>query len=114
MRDLSISLNNLGGIAEAQGDWAQAEAVHRESLALRRQLLERLGKTPQALEDLASTLLRLADLPAGNAALKAEAFDIHRELAEKFSQVPRYAKMRDALVPDRDPARVSDAESGNN
>ncbi|MBK7675421.1 MAG: tetratricopeptide repeat protein [Candidatus Accumulibacter sp.] len=37
-RDLSVSLNNLGRVAQAQDDWTQAEAVFRESLALRRQL----------------------------------------------------------------------------
>jgi hypothetical protein len=46
LRDLSVSLNNLGRVAQAQDDWTQAEVVYRESLALSRQLVERLGGTP--------------------------------------------------------------------
>ncbi len=34
LRDLSVSLDNVGRVAQAQGDWAQAESVYRESLAL--------------------------------------------------------------------------------
>jgi tetratricopeptide (TPR) repeat protein len=40
----------------AQGDWAQAESAYRESLALSRQLVERLGGTPESLRDLSVAL----------------------------------------------------------
>ncbi|WP_374340273.1 tetratricopeptide repeat protein, partial [Methyloversatilis sp.] len=56
LRDLSVSLNKVGGVARAQGDWSQAEAVYRESLALSRQLVERLGATPESLRDLSVSL----------------------------------------------------------
>ena len=39
-------------VAVARGEWSQAEAVARESLSLRRQLVDRLGDTPEALRDL--------------------------------------------------------------
>jgi hypothetical protein len=55
-RDLMVSLGMLGGVAETQGDWAQAENAYRESLALGRQLVERLGGTPQSLRDLSVAL----------------------------------------------------------
>ena len=56
LRDLSISLNHVGDVARAQGNGPQAEAVYRESLALSRQLVERLGGTPEALRDLSRGL----------------------------------------------------------
>ena len=40
LRDLSLSLNNVGRVAEARGDWSQAEALYREGLGIRRTLAE--------------------------------------------------------------------------
>ena len=59
LRDLSVSLDSVGSVARAQGDWAQAEAAYRESLALSRQLVDRLGGTPEALRDLSVSLDRM-------------------------------------------------------
>jgi tetratricopeptide (TPR) repeat protein len=54
-RDLSVSLDNVGRVAEAQGEWAAAETPYRESLTLARALADRLG-TPEAQRDLSVAL----------------------------------------------------------
>ena len=97
LRDLSVSLDNMGDVARAQGDGTQAEAVYRESLALRRKLVERLGGTPEALEDLAISLLDLAAVPPETASLRAEALQIYETLAGRFPEVERYAERVAAL-----------------
>ena len=92
LRDLSVSLDNVGEVARARGDWAEAEAVYRESLDLRRQLVERLGGTPEALDDLAVSLLHMALVPPGYSGALAEAVGIYESLAARFPDVPRYAE----------------------
>ena len=49
-RDLSVSLNNVGRVAEVRGEWGVAEVAYRESLEVRRGLEELLG-TPEARQD---------------------------------------------------------------
>ena len=56
LRDLLISLDDVGRIARARGAWDEAEQAYRESLAVSRQLLSRLGDTPEALRDLSVSL----------------------------------------------------------
>ncbi|HEY5870828.1 MAG TPA: tetratricopeptide repeat protein, partial [Candidatus Tectomicrobia bacterium] len=56
VRDLSIALDNVGRVAVALGQWAEAETTCRESLALRRQQRERLGDTPETVRDLSIAL----------------------------------------------------------
>jgi hypothetical protein len=91
MRDLSVSLNNIGRVAEAQSDWKLAEEVSRESLEIRRALQERLGRTPRSLADLRFSLQSLERVAKGQgdldqaAALAAEAKAIETDLAGKVS-----------------------------
>ena len=54
-RDLSVSLNNMGYVAEARGEWDAAKAAFWESLGLARGLEESLG-TPEARRDLSVSL----------------------------------------------------------
>ena len=54
-RDLSVSLNNVGRVAEVRGEWDAAEAAYRESLGLARGLEESLG-TPESRRDLSVSL----------------------------------------------------------
>ena len=54
-RDLSVSLDNVGRVAEVRGEWGVAEAAYRESLGLARGLEELLG-TPEARRDLSVSL----------------------------------------------------------
>ena len=53
-RDLSVSLNNVGRVAEVRGEWGVAEAAYRESLEVRRGLEELLG-TPEARQDVSTS-----------------------------------------------------------
>ena len=53
-RDLSVSLNNVGRVAEVRGEWDVAEAAYRESLEVRRGLEELLG-TPEARQDVSTS-----------------------------------------------------------
>ena len=55
LRDLSISLNNVGLVHRARGEWTEAKTIYDESLAIRRALNERLA-TPEALRDLTVSL----------------------------------------------------------
>ena len=50
-RDLSVSLNNVGRVAESRGDWAAAGRAYEESLGIARDLADSLG-TPEFLHDL--------------------------------------------------------------
>jgi tetratricopeptide (TPR) repeat protein len=61
LRDLSISLNKLGDVASQRGDLGTAEQHYQESLAIARDLAERL-QTPQALRDLSISLNKLGDV----------------------------------------------------
>ena len=60
-RDLSVSLNNVGRVAEARGDWGAAGRAYEESLDLARDLADSLG-TPESLRDLVISLSNLADV----------------------------------------------------
>ena len=60
-RDLSVSLNNVGRVAEARGDWGAAGRAYEESLDLARDLADSLG-TPGSLRDLVVSLGNLADV----------------------------------------------------
>ncbi|MFV0457192.1 MAG: tetratricopeptide repeat protein, partial [Actinomycetales bacterium] len=55
LRDLSISLNNVGRVQEARGDWTGAETSHTRSLQIHEDLAERVGG-PQELRDLSISL----------------------------------------------------------
>ena len=58
-RDLSVSLDNVGRVAEARGDWGAAGRAYEESLDLARDLADSLG-TPESLRDLVISLSNLA------------------------------------------------------
>ena len=56
LRDLSISLDNVGQVEGDLGNLEAARTAYRESLELRRHLRAALGDTPQALRDLSVSL----------------------------------------------------------
>ena len=58
-RDLSVSLDSVGRVAEARGDWGAAGRAYEESLDLARDLADSLG-TPESLRDLVVLLGNLA------------------------------------------------------
>ncbi len=93
-RDRSISLDNLGQVAQDQGDWQAAEAAYRESLQIRRALLKRLGDTPEAQRDLSVSLDNLGrvsraqgDWQAAEAAYR-ESLAIRRALLKRLGDTP--------------------------
>ena len=53
-RDLSVSLDDMGRVAEARGEWDAAEDAYRESLEIRQELDDLLG-TPQAQRDVSTS-----------------------------------------------------------
>ncbi|MBL8297434.1 MAG: hypothetical protein JNN30_03705 [Rhodanobacteraceae bacterium] len=90
-RELSISLDNVGQVARAQGDWSSAERAYRESLEISRQLVERLGGTPESLDDLAFSEFRLSELPGQEQeAWRRTAIARWRDLVARYPTVARY------------------------
>ena len=55
LRDLSVSLDNVGAVARARGDWDRATTVYERQLELLQDLADRIG-TPEALRDLSVSL----------------------------------------------------------
>ncbi|WP_408652717.1 tetratricopeptide repeat protein, partial [Jatrophihabitans sp.] len=101
-RDLSVSLDNAGGVRRDQGDLNAALAAFTESLELRRRLAEQYGSTPQALRDLSVSLNNVGGMheQQGNldAALAAftESLDLSRRLAEQHGSTAQ--ALRDLSV----------------
>ncbi|MGI9179122.1 MAG: tetratricopeptide repeat protein [Longimicrobiaceae bacterium] len=61
LRDLSISLDRAGDVAQQRGDLSTAEQHYQESLELRRTLAEQL-QTPRALRELSVSLSKVGDV----------------------------------------------------
>ena len=59
LRDLSVSLNKVGGVDEALGQYEAARAAYAESLDLRRKINAAVGDTPQGMRDLSLSLDKL-------------------------------------------------------
>ena len=62
LRDLSVSLDNVGNTAKALGDYTEARVHFTESLQIRQQIVERVGETPESLRDLSVSLSNLGDM----------------------------------------------------
>ncbi len=98
LRDLSISLDNVGNTDQALGDWGAARAAFAESLEIRRRLLGRLGETPEALRDLSVSLNNVGntDRALGDWGAARAAFEEGLEIARRLAQVlPRHPDYRD-------------------
>jgi tetratricopeptide (TPR) repeat protein len=102
LRDLSISLDNVGQVERDLGNLEAARTAWRESLDLRRRLREAVGDTPQALRDLSVSLERvgqvegdLGNLEAARTAYR-EALDLRRGLREALGDTPQ--ALRDLSV----------------
>ncbi|NRT55916.1 tetratricopeptide (TPR) repeat protein [Leptothrix sp. C29] len=94
LRDVSVSLNRVGKVAQAQGDWSGAEVAYRESLEISRQLVERLGGTPEALRDVSISLDNVGQVAqaqgdwTGAESAYRESLGIRRELVERLGGTP--------------------------
>jgi tetratricopeptide (TPR) repeat protein len=99
LRDLSVSLDNVAGTHQAQGDWSGAQSLYQESLQIRRQLVERLGETPESLRDLSVSLEKVAGTQqaqgdwSGAQSLYQEGLQISEALASALPNIPSYADL---------------------
>ena len=59
LRDLSLSLDEIGHIHEIAGEMDAAKAAYEESLTIDRGLAKMVGETPQTLGDLTISLIRV-------------------------------------------------------
>ena len=88
-RDVSVSLDSVGRVAQAQGEWAEAAKAYRESLDIARALAKQLG-TPEAQRDVGASLGTLALLALGRGdqpracTLLTEALPIFERLAKEI------------------------------
>ena len=95
LRDLSVSLNDLGDAEAQAGRGDAALGAYRESLDMCRQLRQSLGDRPQVMRDLSVSLHRVGDVEAragrGDQALGAyrESLDICRELRQSLGDSPQ-------------------------
>lgn len=102
LRDLSVSLNNVGDTAKALGDWTEARTHYKESLQISRQIVEGVGETPESLRDLSIALDKAGDtakaLGDGTEARMhfKESLRIRRRLVEGVGATPE--SLRDLLV----------------
>ena len=97
LRDLSVSLDNVGDIAKLQGRGTDAQASFEESLDIRRRLAKMLGDSPEALRDICVSLFNNGKLAVevenwSNAKhYFEEGFDRANRLASLFPDLPEYA-----------------------
>ncbi len=95
LRDLSLSLDEMGRIREVAGETDAARAIYEESLAIDRGLTETVGETPQTLRDLAFSLIRVGGVheSAGVTdmakAAYEEALEIRRGLVATIGENPQ-------------------------
>ena len=94
LRDLSVSLDNVGDVRRDLGDLQAAAAAFEESLSLSRQLRSSLGGSPIALRDLSVSLEKvgavrrdLGDLQAAAAAFE-ESLNLSRQLRSSLGDSP--------------------------
>ena len=87
LRDVSISLERVGDIEQAEGNLDTARVLFAESLDISRKLAELLN-TPQSLRCVSMSLLRVGDIEQAEGNLEgarilfAEGLDVSRKLAE--------------------------------
>jgi tetratricopeptide (TPR) repeat protein len=102
LRDVSVSLDNVGRVAQAQGQWQEAEQVYRESLEISRELLKRLGGTPEALRDVSVSLNNVGRVAQVQGQWQEaeqvyrESLEISRELLKRLGGTPE--ALRDVSV----------------
>ena len=98
LRDLSVSLDNVGKVAQQQGRWSDAQQSYEESLGIRRRLCDLLGDTPESLRDVAVSLSNVASLvqEQGGLALPyyQEGLAIGERLMEMLPDYPEYSMVR--------------------
>ena len=104
MRDLSVSLDNLGNVQRDTGDADAALDAFRQSLQIRQRLIDQFGESPQALHDLAASYFRLAQVHQDQGSLEeATAFavkceEMTRNLMERYGQTQQWTRDLEACL----------------
>ncbi|MCP4114227.1 MAG: tetratricopeptide repeat protein [Desulfobacteraceae bacterium] len=102
LRDLSVSLNNVGNTAKALGEWEKAQALFEESLEIRRRILGQIGETPESLRDLSVSLDNVGNTAEALGewekaqALFEESLEISRRILGQIGETPE--SLRDLSV----------------
>ena len=102
LRDLSVSLDNVGDIDRQLGRLDEARQSYAESLAICRRLIERIGETPESLRDLSVSLNNVGRIDRQLGRLDearqsyAESLAIRRRLLERIGETPE--SLRDVSV----------------
>ncbi len=85
LRDLSVSLNNVGNTSVQLGDLDKGRDSFEQSLEISRKIVERVGETPESLRDLSvsldnvgNTSVKLGDLDKGR-----DSFEQSLEICER-------------------------------
>ena len=100
LRDLSVSLSNMGDISRALDHLEEAEGAYRESLEIDRKILKRFGETPGALGDLSVSLSNMGDISRALGRLEdAEvAYNEALERLDRLNQISLDKKVYEALT----------------
>ena len=94
-RDLSVSYERLGGIAEAMNDYNAAEGYYAKALEIREKLAEKYPEDPNLQRDLSVSYERLGGIAEALNDYKAaegyyaKALEICERLAEKYPDDPK-------------------------
>jgi tetratricopeptide (TPR) repeat protein len=97
LRDLSVSLDNVGNTAKSMGDWEKARQSFEESLGISREIIGRVGETPESLRDLSislnnvgNTAKSMGDWEKARQSFE-EGFTIATPLSKQFPDHSEYA-----------------------
>ncbi len=102
LRDVSVSLNNVGNVRRESGDLSGAEGAYTESLEIRRRLLQQYGESPQALRDVSVSLNNVGNVRresgdlSGAEGAYTESLEIRRRLLQQYGESPQ--ALRDVSV----------------
>jgi tetratricopeptide (TPR) repeat protein len=102
LRDLSVSLNNVGGIQKERGQLEDALNAYTESLDLRQRILTNYGETPQSLRDLSVSLDNVGGIQKERRQLEdalnayTESLDLRQRILTNYGETPQ--SLRDLSV----------------
>ena len=102
LRDLSVSMNKLGDVAQALGQLEDAKTAYAQGEQLSRALIDDFGKTPERLRDLSVSMERLGDVARALGQLEdaktayAQGEQLRRALIDDFGKTPE--RVRDLSV----------------
>ena len=99
LRDLSVSMNKLGDVAQTLGRLDEAQQAYSESETLDRALIDEFGKTPERLRDLSVSMDKLGNVARALGRLDeaqqaySESKTLRGTLIDEFGKTPQ--RLRD-------------------